>query len=194
VKRMDWLNGLIMVNAIGIGSNLDNCGVGIAYGSKNMKFPHRINAVVNAIGFCAALTGAWAGKTVSHYLSPVQAAWTACLVLVGIGLFFWYSAYIHPWLSPKKAESGIEPPGWKQGVVLGAALSITNVASGFGATVANAAAFWGTVFSITAWGYLMIWAGNVIGIGILARILGKYASFAAGLILILVGIHQLSGS
>lgn len=187
---MGWLSAFITANLIGIGSNFDNCGTGIAYGSDKVKFPHWVNAIVNAVGFVTALLGAYAGKVVSHYLTISEAEWAACIVLVCIGLSFWYAGYLHPLVSGQKQKMQIKKPGWKEGIVLGLALSFTNVASGFGATVSNASSIWGTVAAITIWGYIMTWLGNVVGIGIIARLLGKHSSFFAGLLLILVGIHQ----
>ncbi|GMA63786.1 manganese efflux pump [Alicyclobacillus fastidiosus] len=145
------------------------------------------------LGFCTALLGAYMGKVIAHYITVTQAGWAACIVLVYIGLFFWYSKYLHPRVSRTHKQIRIQKPGWKQGIVLGFALSFTNLAIGFGATVSNASTIWVIVFSIAIWGYIMIWLGNVVGIGILARLLGEYSSFAAGLLLILVGIHQVTG-
>lgn len=190
---MGWLSAFITANLIGIGSNFDNCGTGIAYGSEKIRFPHWVNGIVNAVGFCTALLGAYAGAVISHYLSFDEAPWAACIVLVCIGLFFWYAGYIHPLVCKQKRKMPIKKPGWKESIILGLALSFTNIASGFGATVSNAATIWATTVAITIWGYIMIWLGNVIGIGILARLLGKYSSFVAGLLLILVGIHQVMG-
>ena len=189
---MSWLSAFITANLIGIGSNFDNCGTGIAYGSDKVKFPHWVNAVVNVVGFCTALFGAYAGEVISHYLTVDEAQWAACIVLICIGLFFWYAGYIHSHVSKQRQKMQIKKPGWKDGIILGLALSFTNVASGFGATVANEATIWATVVSITIWGYIMIWLGNIVGIGIVARLLGKYSSFAAGMMLILVGIHQVT--
>ncbi|WDL99784.1 manganese efflux pump MntP [Alicyclobacillus sp. ALC3] len=190
---MSWLSAFVTVNLIGIGSNFDNCGTGISYGSDKIKFPHWVNTVVNAVGFCTAVLGAYAGEVISHYLTVAEAQWAACIVLVCIGLFFWYAGYIHPLVSKEQRQMEIKKPGWKEGIILGLALSFTNVASGFGATVSHVAALWSTVISITLWGYIMIWLGNVVGIGVIARLLGKYSSFAAGLLLILVGVHQVMG-
>lgn len=187
---MSWLGAFITAIFIGIGSNLDNCGTGIAYGSEKIKFPHWVNGIVNVVGFGTALVGAYAGKTVSGFLTVFQAEWAACIVLVCIGLFFWYAGYIHPLISKQTQKMQIKKPGWKEGIVLGFALSFSNIASGFGATVSNAATIWLTVFSITLWGYVMVWVGNIVGIGVVTRLLGKYSSLAAGLMLILVGVHQ----
>lgn len=190
---MGWLSAFVTANLIGIGSNFDNSGVGIAYGSDKIRFPHWVNAIVNVVGFCTALLGAYAGEVISHYLTVNEASWASCIVLVCIGLFFWYSGYVHPLLSRHRLKMQIKKPGWREGIILGFALSFTNVASGFGATVSNASTIWATTAAITIWGYIMIWLGNVVGIGLLARLLGKYSSFVSGLVLVLVGIHEVLG-
>ncbi|GMA64607.1 manganese efflux pump [Alicyclobacillus fastidiosus] len=187
---MSWLSAFLTANLIGIGSNFDNCGTGIAYGSEKIRFPHWVNAIINAIGFGTALLGAYMGEVISHYITVIQARWAACIVLVCIGLFFWYSKYLHPRISRQHEQIQIKSPGWKQGIVLGFALSFTNVAVGFGATVSEASTIWITSTSIAIWGYIMIWIGDVVGIGVLAKLLGNYSSFFAGLLLILVGVHQ----
>lgn len=190
---MGWLSAFVTANFIGIGSNLDNCGTGIAYGSDKIRFPHWVNAIINAVGFCTALLGAYAGSILARFLTVSEAQWAACIVLICIGLFFWYAGYIHPLVSKQKQKIQMKKPGWKEGMVLGLALSLTNLASGFGATVANASTIWTTTIAIAVWGYIMIWLGNIVGIGILAKLLGKYSSFTAGLMLILVGFHQVLG-
>lgn len=187
---MIWFAVFVSASLIGIGSNLDNSGVGIAYGSDGVRFPHWVNAIVNLVGLFTALIGAYAGETVSQVLTARQAAWAACIILIAIGLFFWYVSYIHPRIFPHTISAESPRLGWKHGIGLGFALSVTNIASGFGATVADAATLWITVASIAIWGYIMIWIGNIVGIGLLARLLKRYSSFVAGLMLIAVGLHQ----
>lgn len=182
---------LLTALLIGIGSNLDNCGVGIAYGSHHIRFPHYVNAIMNGIGFCTALLGAYAGTVISRYLPSHDASIGSCVVLCAIGLFFWYVAYVKPFLKQNQANMISGRPGIRQGIILGLALSFTNIASGFGATVSGTASLWITVVSITIWGYIMVWIGNVVGIGVFARWLGRYSSLVAGLVLIGVGLHQI---
>ncbi|WCK56346.1 manganese efflux pump [Aneurinibacillus sp. Ricciae_BoGa-3] len=188
---MNWLNAFIIANLIGIGSNLDNTSVGIAYGIQKIKFPHRINMVINLLGACTALLGAYMGEVISHYTSLNTAQFVSCAVLCGIGSFTLYSAYLHPLIYKRTSKVELHRPGIKQGVLLGIGLSFTNVASGFSATIANSATLWTTVISIAAWGYIMIFLGNIIGIGIVSKLFGKYSSLAAGFLLIGVGVHQI---
>ncbi|WAH38883.1 manganese efflux pump MntP [Alicyclobacillus dauci] len=187
---MSWLSVFIMASLIGIGSNFDNCGVGIAYGSLKIKFPHWVNHIVNLVGLCMALLGAYGGAISSHYLSAQTASYISCVMLVLIGLYFWYAGYVRHQVSKREHKIRIKRPGWKEGIILGVALSFTNIASGFGATVSNALTVWIAAISIAIWGYLMIWLGNIVGIGILSRFLSKYSSFISGVLLIMVGIHQ----
>jgi hypothetical protein len=49
--------------------------MGIAYGSEKIKFPHWVNAIVNAVGFCTSLLGAYTGEVLYHYISSMDVAW-----------------------------------------------------------------------------------------------------------------------
>ncbi|MFE5078732.1 manganese efflux pump MntP [Streptomyces halstedii] len=187
---MDLLGAIVTANLVGIGSNFDNSGVGIAYGTARIRFPHRINALVNLIGCLSSLLGAYAGETLSRIIPPPLGRWASCGLFVAMGLGYIYSVYMRP-----KKNGGVRKPplhrlGWQQGIVLGLGLSFTNVVSGFGATVADTTQLWALVLSITAWGYLAIWLGNILGMGIIARLLGTYSPLVAGLALIGVGVYQ----
>jgi putative Mn2+ efflux pump MntP len=179
---------------IGLGSNLDNTGVGIAYGMDRLRFPRRINLLVNVIGFVAALLGAVTGRFVGSHLGTHVAAAASCAVLVGLGTVYLYASRRHFQRGgAAKTSFGrrLGPPGWRTGILLGFALSATNLASGFGATVSRGSLFWPAVVSITLFGYLAIWLGNLIGLDVLAGWLGRYAALVGGCVLVAVGVHQI---
>ncbi|MEB3104088.1 manganese efflux pump MntP, partial [Ferviditalea candida] len=186
-----WLTALLMINLIGIGSNLDNSSIGIAYGAENVRFPHKVNLVVNAVGFVTALIGTYAGVSVSHVISRQIAALCSCIVLCALGCFIVYANYLHPVITRKKKSIHLQTPGIRDGILWGLGLSFTNIVSGFGAAVADIANLWGIILSITVWGYLLIWFGNVVGTGMIARWLGKYSSALSGLLLIAIGVKQI---
>jgi putative Mn2+ efflux pump MntP len=189
---MHWLSSFIIANLIGLGSNLDNCGVGVAYGTEQIKIQHWVNAMINTVGLCAALFGTYAGNLCSLYISEAVAKWVACLILCAIGAFSLFSAYVPPQFSSHHVRLiHLQNPGFRQGVILGLALSPTNFAIGFSATVANAAAVWTTVSSIAVWGYIMVWLGNTVAIRFISMFVGKNPSLVAGLLLIGVGLHQI---
>lgn len=188
---MNWLTVFMMANLIGIGANLDNTAVGIAYGIKKIKFPHLVNLIVNFVGLCTALLGAYMGEVIAQYTPPTTAKLISCIILCGIGLFILYSTYLHPKISRNDDQITLSKPGIKQGILLGLGLSFTNLASGFSATLSNSATLWTTVLSIAAWGYIMIFIGNLLSIGMISNLLGKYSSLVAAGLLIGVGIHQI---
>lgn len=181
------------VNLIGIGSNFDNTGVGLAYGADRIKFPHWVNAISNVIGGLLGLLGAFAGDKVATLMPARMADWLACIALCGIGMFFWYSAYVHPLLSRRATKLRIPTPGFWQGILLGLAMSLDNVVLGFGSTVSGTASLWESAISIAVWGYVMLRLGHMIGYGIFARMIGQYSSLVAGILLVAVGVYQIYG-
>jgi putative Mn2+ efflux pump MntP len=189
---MTWINSFIIANLIGIGSNLDNSSVGMAYGIKNIKFPHRVNFIINVVGLIISLLGAFMGTFISRYTSKNTSQLVSCLVLCGVGLYILYTAYLQPFISKETSQQfKLENPGFKQGILLGFGLSFSNFASSLSATVSNSVSLWTTVLSISAWGYFMILFGNYIGIGFISRFLGKYSSMVSGFLLIGIGLLQL---
>lgn len=188
---MGWLSALITVNLIGVSSNFDNTGVGIAYGSDQIKFPHWVNAIINIVGGITAFIGGYLGDVISQFVGVKPAGWLACFALGGIGFFFWYASYIHPMISKSKSPIRIPTPGFRQSILLGLAMSLDNIVLGFGATVSNIASMWAESLSIAVLGYVMLWFGHRVGIGILSKFLGRYSAFIAGLILVMVGIYQI---
>lgn len=189
---MTWVTGFIIANLIGIGANLDNISLGMAYGIAKTKIPHWVNTIINFFGFFTALLGAYLGEILSRYISQNIAELVSCMILSGIGLFILYTTYVHPRISKETSQHTLQKPGFKQAILLGIGLSFSNVASSFSATISNSASLWTTVFSISAWGYIMVFLGNIIGIGIVSRFLGKYSSLVSGLLLISVGVIQIT--
>lgn len=189
--NLDWFKLFIIINLIGISSNLDNTSVGIAYGLKNIRFPFWLNFIVNLIGFVTALVGVYLGSFIARYISSEEAAWVSFSVLCSIGLFIVYSEYGHQLIFGKKQHIKIQNLGIRQGIFLGFTLSFSNIITGFGAAISNHLFIWPTVISITIWGIITIWLGNKIGKGTISKLLGKYSSLVSGLLFILVAFYQI---
>jgi putative Mn2+ efflux pump MntP len=188
---MSWLWLFITINLIGIGSNLDNSSIGIAYGIENVRFPHKINLIVNTIGFITALIGSMAGASISHHISKEMGDVVSCLVLCGIGCFIIFSQYVFPIFSHNSKKLKLRVPNPRKGILLGMGLSFTNIASGFGAAISNTVNPWLIIISIAIWGYLLLWFGQLIGNKLILKWLGTYSSLLGGLILIMVGMSKL---
>ncbi|MBX6353206.1 MAG: manganese efflux pump [Thermoflavifilum sp.] len=178
----------LLVNLVGIASNLDNTGVGVAYGAAGVRFPHRVNLVVNAIGLGAAALGAYAADRVEQLVSPSTAQFVACAILCAVGTWMLLSRGFRPVSTSQVAG----PLKLQDGILLGLALSFTNLASSAGAALANHGATWRIIFSIAVWGYLLIWAGNRLSRRVLARWLGEWGVIVAGTLLIGIGLKQLA--
>ncbi|MCL6518173.1 hypothetical protein [Alicyclobacillus sp.] len=188
---MDWpqlVSHLLLVSVIGIGSNIDNAGVGMAYGSGGVRFPHWVNGLVNGIGFVFSILGAWAGNALVRFLPVVWVQMFACAVLCGLG---WYVLCCAARAESWGAERALRVPGWREGIALGLALSATNVVSGAGAALTTSLPIGWISVSIGVWGYLCIWIGNRLAHTLISRVLGMYGGVLAGLVLMAVGLHQL---
>ncbi|ANH90216.1 manganese efflux pump MntP family protein [Streptomyces andamanensis] len=191
---MDWLRTAVTADLIGLAANFDNWGVGLAYGVAGIRFPHRINALVNTVGLASVLLGAYGGDLVSRRVPPAAAGLVACGVLVSVALLYLYQMYVRPRRVHRTAPPVSAPPGPRQGLLLGVGLSFTNVANGFGATVSAAVPLWGVAAAVTFWGYAMIWLGNRLGTGVAARVVGAWSPAVAAAVLIGVGVHEATGT
>ncbi|MFF9314043.1 manganese efflux pump [Streptomyces sp. NPDC014748] len=187
---MDWMRTAVTANLIGLAANFDNWGVGLAYGVVGVRFPHRINALVNAVGLGSVVLGAYGGDVMSRRVPVAVAGWVSCGVLVSVALSYLYSAYVRPRRSGRASRPTPECPGWRQGVLLGLGLSLTNVANGFGATVSAAVPAWAVSATITFWGYMMILLGNRLGTGVAAKFVGTWSPAIAAVVLIGIGVHE----
>jgi putative Mn2+ efflux pump MntP len=175
--------------AIGFGSSFDNLGVGVAYGTSGRVIPHWVNAVINGIGLVFVTAGAFAGEAIARVLPARTASLLAGSLLIAIGLYYWYANYLHRHVGGR--DLPLRAPGWHEAIVLGFALSATNLVNGIGATLITPALLWPTIVSVTVVGYAMIWIGNLLARHLLVHLLGRAAPFVAGLLLVAVGIAQL---
>ncbi|WP_454872176.1 hypothetical protein [Paraburkholderia xenovorans] len=187
----NWISIITTAALIGVGSNLDNTGVGLAFGAAGVRVPAWVNVVINAIGFCFVTAACFATATIRQYLSARTAGRLAAAALIAVALACWYTAYVHHRLGRGRKPLKIRQPGWHEAIVLGFGLSFTNLVGGFSATLEDPRMIWPTVAAITIAGYLAISIGNAVARSFLAPWLGRFSPLVAGLILIGVGIHEL---
>ena len=189
INEVEWLSTFLIVNLIGISTNIDNTSVGIAYGLKNFRIPIWFNMIINIIGFLSTLVGVFLGYVISQFISQKETGLASFCILFCIGLFTIYKDYSCYTGGKKNLE--MKEPSIRHAVFLGFALSFTNIANGLIATVAYNSIIWSVIISVTVWGYIAIWLGNSVGNTFFSKILGKYSSLVAGLILIFIGLKQL---
>ena len=199
---MHWITILV----IGIAANLDNLGIGLSFGARKTIIPFGSNLLIAVLSMVAAYVSMMFGWLISGSLPT-----TAANLLGGgmIGLIGLWSlatsareAYARgrtrtssPGSSllsdPSKADKdGNNILSMRECWVLGLALSLNCLASGFGAG-ASGISIWGTTLSIGVFSMLTVGIGARLGSQIAKSWLGRYSNAVGGLLLLAIGIYEI---
>lgn len=200
------MNGLLAIFGIGIASNLDNAGVGIAYGVKQTKIDFFANSIIALMGFCLTLIGGLFGNWISLWLSPIMSQLISMVVLVSIGVWVLSEQFLakrtikhsasHNILvrilqNPEEADlDKSKSIGFFESVILGIALSINNLAGGFSAGITHLN-IWVTASVSGVFSFITIGLCAMFGLRFASGRLGEKATYVSGILLILVGLRQL---
>ncbi|GMA50568.1 sporulation membrane protein YtaF [Alicyclobacillus contaminans] len=200
----------VTIIAIAVASNLDNAGVGIAYGVRRIAISRLANVWIALISGLATYVSGVAGDTVTRYVTPWAAAWIGGTVMLAVGA--WVCS--EPCRKRRqqrleKEKTGkanvvkriLEDPvaadfdrsqtiSLKEATVLGIALAINALAGGFDAGVVHIGIVW-TAFSVALCSYALLGASAWVGRKYAARALGDRATYIAGLLLMFIGLHQI---
>ena len=197
---------VLQVLAIGVASNLDNLAVGVAYGIRRIAISTPANLAIAGIAFLFTVVSAVAAIHVRRYLPPRAADLLGSVILIGIGLWMLPVRKQRPTKPSPSAErrpsvmrllrgpeladrdhSGVV--SLSESLLLGVALSLNCLTNSFSAglwnlsvlpvAVCNAGLSFGTLLSGT-------WLGKRYG----AHWLGRKADAIAGILLVLLGLHQ----
>ncbi|SDN33444.1 putative sporulation protein YtaF [Paenibacillus sp. yr247] len=202
------LQNLMAIVAIGIASNLDNAGVGIAYGVKKIRIPLISNIIIALMGFVLTLVGGLFGDWVSLWLPTIICNVIGMIVLVIIGVW----VLCQPLLAKKSEKKpptdglilrilqnpenadwdGSKSVGFIESIILGVALSINNLAGGFDAGITHLNV-WATSSISGIFSYICVGLFSFLGAKFTSHKLGQRASIISGTLLILVGLHQVLG-
>jgi len=202
---------------IALAANLDNLGVGIAYGIHKIRISIVANLIIAVLSFIATWLSAEVGEAISLYLHPEIANAIGAVLLLGVGLWVFAQPiatalkenrpvldlqlhgtrfYIGPTeilCYPERADidSSRDVSNW-EAVMLGIALSINAVAGGFDAGAVGISSFTEATL-VGIFSMITIIAGCYFGNKYAAVQLGKYATLISGTLLMLIGLHQISG-
>lgn len=212
------MSTILICILIAIAANLDNLGVGIAYGIQKIKISHRSNLVITVISFIATWLSGAVGEAISLYLSPAIANISGAVLLFGVGVWVFINPimtaikentpivdlnlfgttriYIGPteiMRYPERADMDHSRDlGDWEAIMLGIALSINALAGGFDAGTIGISslteAVWVGIFS-----FITIMLGCYFGNKYTAKQLGNYATLISGTLLIVIALHQLFG-
>ncbi|EPZ53222.1 sporulation membrane protein YtaF [Alicyclobacillus acidoterrestris] len=200
------ISSILTMAALAVAANLDNAGVGIAYGVRNIQISSAANLLVAVISGIATILSGWVGRLMSHYIHPSVASYIGGGVMFAVGIWVLSEPLRAKRKERKKRQSGVigrilEDPAaadfdqsqtisLTEATVLGAALAMNAFAGGFDAGVTHLNVWWTGLF-VAIISYVLLGFSAFFGRRYAARALGKHATLCAGLLLLAIGVHQI---
>lgn len=182
---------------IGVASNLDNLGVGVAYGTLGIAIPPGPNLLIALIALGETLLAASLGRLVAHLLPAALADGLGAAMIVAVGVWILRGGpgseggladlMRHPQAADRDGSRSI---GLGEAAFLGQALAMNNVFQGVGAGLMGLPP-WAVATTGAGFSYLCTWGGAAGARSLGSRRLGRWTRLAAGALLILVGLNQL---
>jgi putative sporulation protein YtaF len=194
-----------------VSANIDNFAVGVAYGIKKIKiglFSSLIIAIVSAAGtFISMSFGLVISKCMPMFVSNILGS----TILIGIGIWIIgadclkkhkneiqdtynkneFTGYIELLDHPEKADANQSGDiDVKESVTLAFALTINNIGLGIGASITGLNIVFNTIFTFI-FSLAAVVIGCRLGNGCLSKLMGKFATLASGLIIIVLGVYQI---
>jgi len=204
------LHSLFTIIAIGIASNLDNAGVGIAYGVRKIYISTFSNFIIAIISFTGTLIAGWFGSWISQWIPPFVGNVIGATIMISVGVWVLWQPYLG------KKERKKEPEKVKkknlitgllrrpeeadfdksqslsifESIILGIALSINALAGGLDAGLTKISVFY-TSLSVGVFSFLLLGLSAFVGEKFGAEKLKSKATLISGLLLIYIGFRQI---
>ncbi|WP_346779346.1 sporulation membrane protein YtaF [Paenibacillus brevis] len=204
-KYMDMLS-LLAAIIIGLASNLDNAGVGIAYGVRKIHIPWFSNLMIAVISFLATLLSGMFGNWLALWIHPWIGQWIGTIVIVSVGVWVLLQPYVEKKQAMRERDASVltrllrnpeeadrdssKTLSLGESVLLGLALAMNALAGGFNAGITHLN-IWLTSLFVGVFSYLLLAFCAGLGEKYAADKLGSRATVISGLLLILIGIHQI---
>jgi putative sporulation protein YtaF len=192
---------------IALANNVDNLGARIAYSIQGTKISTPINLWISVITFIISSWAAFSGTTIAGSMGTKVASTIAMGLLVALGAWMILQARNQNWLGDKPPSENstslwtilLKPEhadkdnskhiDFKEGTVLGIALSINNIGGGLSAGMIGLSPLLVGVLSAVV-SFVALWIGNYVAdIFINLRIADK-AAVIGGILLIAIGVKQ----
>lgn len=199
------MNNLIFIIALTISTSIDNIGVGITYGIRNIKIPIHSNILISIICFILSLIGIYSGIWLANILPDIFPIIIGSIFLFFIGLRLIWLGVVH-----KDKNNTVNSPSLNkvindptdadfdnsqkisafEAIFLGVALSVNALTNGIGAGLFGLPPF--MISLLAALGsFISIWLGTIIG-NKLAHVrignieLANFSTLISGIILLLI--------
>ncbi|MDA8305615.1 MAG: sporulation membrane protein YtaF [Deltaproteobacteria bacterium] len=198
---------------IALSNNFDNIGARVAYSMRGIRISTPINLWISVITFVISALSAYSGTVVSDVLPKNTTPIIAMVLLTAIGSWMILEQYVkneddgeeivkkqcragkasvlEVFSEPEKADvDGSKHIDFREATILGLALSINNVGGGLSAGMIGLNAIMIGLLSAVI-NFVALWSGNYIAAFFTRWNLNKKATFAAGILLIALGIRQI---
>ncbi len=180
---------------IGLAGNLDNLGVGVAYGARRIGIPFLSNLLIAVVATVGTGFLAYAGASLKHLLSPAVAGAVsaACIIAVGFWVLWARRVVEEPIelvLHPEEAD--VDHSGdisLSEALALSIGLGVNAWAGGFSGGLVGVPA-WAIALATGGFSIATLWAGERVGNHTLGHWLGARGNVVAGVLLILVGVKN----
>lgn len=211
------ITALITILLLSLSSSIDNFGVGISYGIRNIRIGFLANFIIAIIAFVFSEMGILFGQYISKVFPGTLSDVIGTLFLFVIGLRIILmtiprktkvqqevldedesvSNVITGYLkSPEKAD--FDKSGninFFEAIVLGIAISMNALTNGLGAGLLQLSPF-AISFSAAIFSFLTVWLGVKLGkkvanVKIGSWTLGQFSTALSGFILLLIAVHNL---
>lgn len=191
---------LTQILLIPLAANLDNIGVGMAYGVKRVGISQKNNLIISLISLVDTAFFGYLGHYITYLIPLYWAKIIGSLLLILVGIWVGTGNYqrkrkmLTGWweilLNPKEASfRNARSITWGETVLLGIALSINSMVGGFSAGIQGTNPLLIAV-SIAIFSYLFLTLGLHIGQKYASGFVGENSNYLAGALLILIGVYQ----
>ena len=198
----------LAILGIAIANNLDNTGVGMAFGMARIRLPSLMNLWIALVTFVITGLAVACGGRIAAFLSLPLAHALGGALLCGIGGWMILTSLRSQNGKMEEAEPGgpvslhrilTDPTSadqnqshdidLREATVLGVALSLNNVGGGFSAGLVHLSALWTALLSAVI-SFLVLWFGGWAGYQLGVTRVGKHAQTIAGALLLLIGLYE----
>jgi putative sporulation protein YtaF len=198
----------LAILGIALANNLDNTGVGMAFGMARIRLPSLMNLWIALVTFVITGLAVACGGRIAAFLSLPLAHALGGALLCAIGGWMVLTS-----LRSQNGEMEEADPGGpvslhriltdptsadqnrshdidlREATVLGVALSLNNLGGGFSAGLVHLSALWTALFSAVI-SFLVLWFGGWAGYRLGVTRVGKHAQTIAGALLLLIGLYE----
>lgn len=193
---------------IALANNLDNTGVGIAFGIAGIRLTPLVNLWIALVTLAITGISVAGGTHMARFLPHTLAHGLGGVLLCAMGVWMVYST-LQPRPAPEADADQDRPVSLRriladptsadrnrsrdidlrEATLLGVALSLNNIGGGFSAGLVHLSAGW-TALASAVVSYLVLWFGGWAGSQLGLTRLGKHAPALAGALLLLIGLSQ----